>query len=155
MVYVYLKRIIFVLKLLTLNLVCMQNSSNAIIGSLFFPQKRTPFSSYKNLQLWMLYTSHRRDLITPSYVEAQWLKKGRGHRRDSIIPSYVEVQWLKKGRGRLFLDEGYCFLAPSDSLVMSLHWLFKVDTTSLYISCNNAAWCMLDWRRPTYSAISR
>ena len=53
---------------------------------LFFFQKKTPSISYKILQMRLVCTD-------------PW--------RDAIVPSYVEAHWLKKGRGRPLLDEGY------------------------------------------------
>ena len=37
---------------------------------MFFSKNKTPSISYKTLQLRMLYTNPRRDLIVTSYVEA-------------------------------------------------------------------------------------
>ena len=44
----------------------------------FFFSKKTPSISYKILQMRVLYTNPCRDTIVPSYVDAHWLKKGRG-----------------------------------------------------------------------------
>ena len=38
----------------------------------------SPSISYKILQIRVLYTNPYRDVIVPSYVDAHWLKKGRG-----------------------------------------------------------------------------
>ena len=49
----------------------------SILASICFFQKITPIS-YKILQMRLLFPNPCRDAIVTSYVDAHWLKKGRG-----------------------------------------------------------------------------
>ena len=66
---------------------------------------------------------------------------------DKIVPSYVEAHWLKKGRGRQLLANR-SLSAPSVPPVRPSYWLFSVATTSLHISNNNIAWCTVWLEKP-------
>ena len=59
---------------------------NDLQDAIYISKNKAPSISYKILHMRVLYTN-------PC--------------RDTIVPSYVDAHWLKKGRGRPLLDEGY------------------------------------------------
>ena len=100
----------------------------SILASICFFQKITPIS-YKILQMRLLFTN-------PC--------------RDAIVTSYVDAHWLKKGRGRPLLDEGYSLSStPSEPPLRPSYWLFRMATTSLHISCINIIGCAV-WLEKTH-----
>ena len=47
-----------------------------------------------------------------------------------------------------WMKANHCLSAPLDLPMMPSYWLFSMATTSLHISCNNIAWCIV-WLEKT------
>ena len=92
----------------------------------FFYPKKTLSISYKTLQISVIYKS------------IYWIPTDSRKGQDNQC-------WMKAS---------CCLLTPSELPLRPSYWLFRVATTSLYISCINIIGCRFGWRRLVYIVLS-